>query len=158
MHRDTPRHIRYATGYIGLNLLAEAAHELEAIAVDDRHAPPVLAVALELHMAAKDWESAGRIGQTLARNTPENENAWISWAYALRELQRIEEARDVLLEAEPLHGKTSSVLHYNLACYYCLLGDLPTARQCLNQACKLQPGCRKEAREDPDLEAIWPEL
>ncbi len=51
---------------------------------------------------------------------PSDVNDWVHWAYALRELQRVEEARDVLLKAEPLNADKEPVIRYNLACYYSL--------------------------------------
>ncbi len=154
VHKDTPRRLRYASGYIELSMFNEASDELEAIVAEDRFAPPVLAVRLELHMAAGHWETVVGIGRDLAEKTPEQERAWICWAYALRELQRIDEARAVLLEAEPRHGQTSALLHYNLACYYCLLGEIATARSRLAQACKLEPKFKEAALQDRDLDGL----
>jgi Flp pilus assembly protein TadD len=94
----------------------------------------------------------------LARQAPGQERAWICWAYALRELQRTAEARDVLLQAEPQHGAKCAVLHYNLGCYYCLLGDRATARKRLKRAFALEPEFKRHALEDRDLEAMWDEL
>ncbi len=158
MHNDTPRHLRYASGYIALNLLNEASDELEAIAFEDRLAAPVLGVRVELHMAAKHWDMVVGIARELTRQTPDHERGWICWAYALRELNRVQEALDVLLEAEPLHGEKVAVLHYNLACYYCLLGNLEAARERLRRACQMHEPLKKDALEDPDLEAICGEV
>lgn len=151
IYKDTSRRLRYASGYIELGMINDASDELEAIRAEDRFAVPVLVVRLELHMAANHWETVVGLGRELAQQSPKHERAWICWAYALRELQRVDEARAVLLEAEPLHGRTSALLHYNLACYYCLLGEQATARQRLAQACKLAPGFKEDARHDPDL-------
>ncbi|MFM8336403.1 MAG: TPR end-of-group domain-containing protein, partial [Opitutaceae bacterium] len=79
---------------------------------------------------------------------------WIHWAYALRELGRIEQALAVLQEAEPLHPKVG-VIHFNLACYHCLLGDLPAAKRRLERACRIKPDWKKTALEDPDLKGLW---
>lgn len=157
MQRNTLRRLRYATGYIDLGLMDDASDELEKVAFEDRFVPEVLQVRLELHMAAEHWETVIGIGWQVTQQTPDNERGWICWAYSLRELERIEEARDVLLKAEPIHGTTSALLHYNLACYYCLLGELSTARQCLARACKINPGYKSDALDDPDLGAIWGE-
>lgn len=139
-------------------MLNDAADELERVAFEDRLVPEVVGVRLELAMAAKHWDIAAGVGRELARSRPANEQAWISWAFALRELNRIEEARDVLLEAEPLHGATCALLHYNLACYFCLLGDLATARERLARSCKMEKKLKADALEDRDLEALWTTL
>ena len=84
-----------------------------------------------------------------------SESGWIGWAYALRELNRVEEARAVLLDAEKYHGTNSAVLHYNLACYDALLGALKNARARLEKACRMDAQFKITAREDPDLVALW---
>lgn len=155
MHKDTARHLRYATGYLELGMFGDAASEFERIVEEDRVAPPVLDARLSLCLATKEWETATEIGRELTLLDPTMENGWIHWAYALRELGRVEEAQAVLLRAEALHGVTSSILHYNLACYFCLLGDLQAARKRLDRACKLEPRWKKDALKDPDLKALW---
>lgn len=69
------------------------------------------------------WLQVIGIGRELTRQTPDNEQGWISWAYALREL-----------------------------------GEFETARGCLQRACKMEPHWKKNALEDPDLEALWATL
>jgi hypothetical protein len=158
MQHDTPRRLRYASGYIELNLLNEASDELEAIASRTDSRRPCLPSDSNCtwRRSIGMRSSASRV--VLADSTPENERGWICWAYALRELHRIEEARDVLLLAEPLHGKTSAILHFNLGCYYCLLGNLDTARERVRRSCQMQEAFKKDALEDPDLETLWVEF
>ena len=74
---------------------------------------------------------------------------------ALREMKRVPEAKAVLLDAEPIHGKASGVLHYNLACYHCLLGELEETKTRLRRACQLSDEFKTCALEDPDLKALW---
>jgi tetratricopeptide (TPR) repeat protein len=158
VNKDTARRVRYATGYLQLGMFNDAAAELDAIILADRQAAEVVGVRIELGMERKEWELVIDLGSGLAERVPQSERAWICWAYALRELQRIEEARTVLLRAEPLHGQASAVLHYNLACYYCLLGELDPARQALATACAMHPDFERAAREDTDLKGLWEEL
>lgn len=153
--RNTHRRLQYASGYVALNLLNEAAEELEKIFWDDRLETPVLEVRMEVCFSAKQWDAVIGVAQELARRHPEKEQPWINWAYALREMNRVAEAKAVLLEAEATHGTTSAVLHYNLGCYDCLLGNLSAARDRLNRACKMEPRFKTEALDDPDLNAIW---
>ena len=155
MHKDTPRRVRYALGYTALGMLNEASDELEAVDFADRLSVPVLEAMLKLHFEAEHWETVVGVGRQLAQLTPENEEAWIYWAYALRELNRIEDAKAVLHEAEPLHGKRSGILHYNLACYLCLLGDVTGARERLSRACIMDKQWKAAALDDPELEQLW---
>jgi hypothetical protein len=43
---------------------------------------------------------------------------------------------------------------FNLACYYCLLGDDAKARERLRKACKMEKQWKTSALDDPDLKAI----
>ena len=153
-HRSTQRHVRYALGYIGLGMLKDAAAELESITAAEQLRSEVLSVRVDLHLEAKQWEKLVDVGGRLARAHPEIEHAWIGWAYALRELNRIADARTVLLDAESHHGKTSAVLHYNLACYDSLLGALSSARTRLATACRMDERFEEEGKQDPDLKPL----
>ena len=146
--------VRFVEGYLGLGLLRQATAELRAIAAPDRKLPAVLAAKADVHLEAKDWDRLITTGRELARRHPGTPQGWIHWAYALRELGRIDQALAVLREAEPLHPKVG-VIHFNLACYHCLLGDLPAAKRRLERACRIKPDWKKTALEDPDLKELW---
>jgi len=154
----TRRHLEYATGFIGLGMFADAERELKAVAEADRSSPAVLTIWIDLHMHAKQWKNVIEVSRQMVRQDPTDDKGWISWAFALRELNRFEEARDLLLKAMPLHGKTCDVLHYNLACYECLLGNLPEAKRHLKTAVRKDKQWKTEGMDDPDLEALWPEI
>jgi len=154
----THRHLKYASGFLQLGMLRDAVRELRAIARADRDSPEVLGMRIDLHMHARQWKQVITAARKLARATPGDDKGWISWAFALRELDRVGEAREVLIKALPLHGKTCDVLHYNLACYECLLGNLPAARLYLTVAAKKDPQWKEEARGDPDLRTLREEI
>ena len=151
---STRRHLQYASGHIDLGMFKEATAELKAIALSDQSLPAVVSVRIDLHMHAKQWSQVIKFSQELTTLTPKDDKGWISHAFALRELERIEEAQAVLLEAEPLVGKKCGLLHYNLACYACLLGNKPEAKRRLTTAFKIDKVWKQEALEDPDLKAI----
>lgn len=154
----TARRIRHANGYIGLGMTSEASDELESIEGEDRLSLEVMIVRSELYMQAKNWDLLVAVAREVVRCNPDSEKGWIDWAYALRELNRVKEAKAVLLEAEPRHGKSCGGLHYSLACYHCLLGELPEARERLRTACKMDKQWKAAALDDPDIEAIWGEV
>lgn len=137
-----------------LGMLADAARELAGIPREDDADRDVLEARLDLATQRRSWKTAVRLGEQLATRYPEIEAGWIGWAYALRELQQVEEARAVLLEAEPRHGKKSALLHFNLACYYALLGEPDNARERLERACKLDVRFKDDALTDPDLASL----
>ncbi len=152
---SSARHLQYAQGYLELGLIKEAAEEIEEIAGAELLSLDVLRFRIDLHMAAKQWDILVGVAKAVCAVAPGDANAWVHWAYALRELQQIEEARDVLLQAEPLHAEANPVIHYNLACYYALLGDLEEAKRRLAMACTLDEEWNKTARADPDLKSLW---
>jgi tetratricopeptide (TPR) repeat protein len=154
LSRETRKRVEYALGYIGLGMFEAARDELGEIPKPEQAAAIVQSVRVDLHLAAKQWKKAVSVARGLASDHPEVENAWIGWAYALRELNLINEAREVLLKAEPLHGKTSAVLHYNLACYDSLLGALKSAQARLKRAVRMDEQFKLAATEDPDLVAL----
>ena len=151
----TRRHLDYASGYIALGMFDDAANELEEVCFDDRLKPEVLRVRVELYHEAKEWDQLLAVAKGLAQASPDEEQGWISWAYALRELQRVSEAQEVLLKAESVYGQSSATLYYNLACYACLLGDIEEAKSRLSTACKMDADFKTSALDDPDLSAIW---
>ena len=154
----TARRVQYARGFMELGMLVEAARELEAVEGAARIDAPVMELQVDLHMAAKHWDLVVALAEELTARHPAESSGWISRAFALRELGRIREAKEVLLQAEPEHGRTCSVLHYNLACYHCLLGEMKPARARLARACKMEKTWKQEARSDPDLKALWKDL
>ena len=151
---STLRHLQYASGHIELGMFQEAATELDAIKQSDQRLPAVISVRIDLHMHAKQWDRVITFSHELSRLTPDDDKGWVSHAFALRELERIEEAQSVLLAAEPHLKKPCGLLHYNLACYACLLGNKPEAKRRLLTAFKLDKVWKQEALDDPDLKAI----
>lgn len=155
---STTRRLEFASGYLALGMIIDASNELESIEGEDRLLPEVLTLRCDLYTQAKYWDLLLAVGRQLAWKDPKKPVGWISWGFALRELGRVEEARGVLLEAEPLHGAGCSLLHYNLACYYCLLGDHVEARKRVARACRMESSWKATALEDADLAAMWEDI
>ena len=145
---STRRRLEYASGYIGLGMHQDAAAELGLI---ERNSSEVLRHWVMLYHETKEWVALIKVAEALAGTDPDEEQGWVSWAYALRELDRVKEAQKVLLKAEVLHGESCAVLHYNLACYACLLGDQMDAKRRLATAIKMDAEFKNSALEDPDL-------
>jgi tetratricopeptide (TPR) repeat protein len=153
--KATAQRLRYADGYLALDMLTDASNELELIEGEDRLSNEVLILRSDLYMRAKQWDLLEAMARELTQRDPSYEKGWIDRAYALREMERVPAAKAVLLEAEPIHGKESGVLHFNLACYHCLLGELEETKTRLRRACQLDEELKIGALEDPDLEALW---
>ena len=148
---STRRRLEYASGYIGLGMHQDAAAELGLIEREERDSSEVLRHWVMLYHETKEWVALIKVAEALAGTDPDEEQGWVSWAYALRELDRVKEAQEVLLKAEVLHGESCAVLYYNLACYACLLGDQIDAKRRLATAIKMDAEFKNSALEDPDL-------
>jgi tetratricopeptide (TPR) repeat protein len=153
------RHLDAAEGWLELGNWLEANEELEQITPAMRAHPFVLRVRWGIYAKAGKWEMAAEIGRAMAEMLPENSWGYIQWAFSLHELKRTKEARGVLL---PIADKFPDelMIPYNLACYCCRLGDRKQAIQWLERAIDLEGKneIRLAALQDPDLEAMWPDI
>jgi predicted Zn-dependent protease len=155
---STQRHLEYTQGYLMLGLVEEAAAELELIPDQDALSDNVLEVAIDVYSMQQRWNSAVTAAQEYARRNPDEPKGWISWAFALRRLKSIQEAEAVLLEGEKRVGNTCALIHYNLACYRCQLGDKSGAMERLTTACRMEPVWKQSALADPDLAPLKDEI
>ncbi len=107
----------------------------------------------------KQWTPALEAAASLVEIEPDDPEGWVHRSYALHELKRTLEARDLLLQVAKKFS-VSATIRYNLACYECQLGNLSEARTWLEKAFRL--GNRDQmtvaALADPDLKPLWPEL
>lgn len=154
----TSKLLSYAEGFIELGLLNDAANELEKVAFEDRLTPPVLFCRIKLYMAAKQWDMVEAMAKPLVTIPNVDAAVWVHWAYAVRRLRSVSEAKDILLKAEPIYGKTCGMLQFNLACYECVLGNITEARKRLRMACKLDKQFKALALDEPDLKGLRDEI
>lgn len=148
------RHLCAAQGFSELGMFLDATEELERIESDVRHLPEVLAVRLTIYEALKKWELMQAVAKSQVQNDPDNVQWWISLANATRRTESLEIAKVILLEAVRNHPKMA-LIHYNLACYECQLGDVSVGKQHLDRAFKLDPKLRIKALDDGDLAVLW---
>lgn len=146
-----------AQGYTELGMHLDANEELEKISPDVRHDPAVLEVRLHIYLQLEKWDLMQAVASHLAKHDPEQPQWAISWAYATRRAVSIEAAKQILLEALELHPD-ESILHFNLACYECQLGNMEAAKARLSKAITLDKQFRQLALEENDLEPLWASL
>ncbi len=154
---DDQRHLTAAEGYAALGMYLDANAELEQIDAEVRHVAEVLAVRLEIYRGLERWELMQTVAGRLAAHDPDSAQWSISLGYATRRAQSIEAAKLILLEAVERHPQ-EPILHYNVACYECQLGDIGVAKARLQHAFKLEPKCRLMALDDDDLAPLWDSL
>jgi tetratricopeptide (TPR) repeat protein len=151
------QHWQAATGYVELGMFLEADAELDKIDPFNRAAPEVLALRIGIYRRLEKWELMQEIARRLAEFQPDDIQWTLSLAYATRRANSIEAAKKVLLSAEPRFPKEAAI-RYNLACYFCQTGDIPSAKNYLKQAFEIDLSLRLAALEDEDLKALWGSL
>ena len=151
---DFNKHIKAAQGYLALGMPLEADAELDEIDPELRDYSGVLCYRLKVYRALEKWDLMQTVARTLTRREPGVPDWWVALANATRRLGSVENARSILLKVVEIQSNVA-ILHYNLACYECQLGNVEEAKSRLKQAFELEPRYRVKAPEDEDLEALW---
>ena len=152
-------HFNAALGWLELGNPTEAQLELDRLAPPHHEQPEVLTLQWQIHAARPDWESAVRTAQRLTQVAPDDAWGWVHLAFALHELKRTAEAWNIL---QPVATRFPHdfLIRYNLACYASQLNQLALAWDSLQDAMALggRDTIKQMAREDADLEPLWPRL
>ncbi len=153
------RLLNAAEGWLELGDWQSANDELEDIKPTLRAHPDVLKMRVAVYLAAKHWELALAVAETVVELLPGDLYGWIHRSFALHELKRTAEAQEKLKPAAKKFPKQHLVF-YNLACYACQLGELKEALRLLGNAIRLagQRDIRLMALADRDLEPLWQEI
>lgn len=144
------RHLSYASGYLGLGMIAEAAAELARVPDTEHRSLEYVALRIALLQEQKNWPALSAVAGELVRRVPTDAAAWITWAYATRRADSLLAAEKILLEAEQ-HHPLEPTIQFNLGCYACQRGDLAEARTRVKRAKQLDPKFENVAATDPDL-------
>ena len=164
MHNLEPPDTHYfmaAVGWMELGNLAEAKAELARVSAAQQEHPDVLELRWSLAAQEERWEEGLQAAQALLRCAPNKCTGWLHQAYALRRVPGggLQKAWEALLPAAAKFPK-ETIIHYNLACYACQMGQLDEARQRLKVATRL--GGKKKisamALADSDLQPLWEEI
>ncbi len=152
-------HLSAAEGWLELGNFHEALSELNLVSKAEQGRVDVLGLRWSISAQLKLWEECVGIATNILELAPKNVFGWIHRSYALHELKRTIEARDLLQPALKRFPKNETI-PYNLACYECQLGDLEAARDWLRRAMKLKKpeALKEQALEDQDLKPMWPEI
>jgi tetratricopeptide (TPR) repeat protein len=151
------QHWQAASGYAELGMFLEADAELDKIDPFNRAAPEVLATRVAIYRGLEKWELMQEIAKRLKEFEPDNVQWTISLAYATRRAYSTEIAMEILRSAEAKFPKEAAV-PYNLACYFCQLEDIETAKRYLKKAFEIDSNWRRAALEDQDLKPLWDSL
>jgi len=152
-------HLSAAEGWLELGNDREALIELNLIAQAEQGRLEVLGLRWSISAHLKRWDECVGLADSIIELAPKNVFGWIHRSYALHELKRTSEARDLLQPALKRFPKNETI-PYNLACYECQLGDVDAARDWLRRAMKLRNPAelKAQALEDLDLKPMWAEI
>ncbi|MBT3483510.1 MAG: tetratricopeptide repeat protein [Opitutales bacterium] len=78
----------------------------------------------------------------------------INYAHALKEMGKIEDAKEVASKALKRYLNNAS-LWFNLGCYCSLLGETKEASEHVKRAIQLDKTLQKASVEHPDLDNLW---
>ena len=151
---EIQRHLRAAIGFIELGMLEDAVSELESLPPEDRDRSSVLALRVEIYRTAGSWSLMEVAARELWKRHPEEPDYWTNLAWAVRRLDSVVAARDILLEAVE-RFPSDAMTHFNLGCYACQLGDIDQAKTRVRKAIKLDAKFKLLALDDADLEPLW---
>jgi len=150
-------HWERASGYFALEMYEEAERELRALPKKEPWGKNARMMLLGIQHEQGNWTLVQETGRGLRLEFPEEEDWWVSDAYATRRCESIESAREILLEGLVLHAE-SSIMRYNLACYACVLESLGECMDYLNEAVRMDDKYKLMAVEDDDLEKVRDDL
>lgn len=152
-------HWSAAEGWLELGNHREAELELNLISASEQERVEVMALRWSIEAQSKSWEKCTCVAARMIEIAPDHVFGWIHRSYALHELKRTKEARDLLFPAAELFPKNETI-PYNLACYECQLGNKDEARQWLKRATRLSDPAelKHQALADPDLEPLWTDI
>jgi hypothetical protein len=137
----------------------ESTDELAKVAPESRVHPDALETLWKALATGSKWEGLLSLTEAITKDAPERASGWIMKSLALRGLDRIQEAFDVLLPIANAFPPVPAIA-YDLACYACRLRRLDEAWQWLEKACQADGTERFQvlALSDLDLQPLWPRL
>jgi tetratricopeptide (TPR) repeat protein len=146
-----------AQGYLELGMVEEALAELAKVESEFLTDPDLIELRLHIMMQGERWNDALTAAEELLRLHQDALPAYIHGAFALHELGRTAEARNLLLKA-PSILRQDPTFHYNIGCYEAVLGNRDAALESLKQSFAMDKTFRDFAKHDPDLAQIVQEL
>jgi tetratricopeptide (TPR) repeat protein len=144
-----------AEGYLELGMLDDARQAYEQLATQTKQSVEGLTLLMEIYRAAGNTPELEAVAERLCIIDSDTVDRWIDLALVLSEEALLDNARELLLEAVDRFPDTALV-HFHLARFECILGNLLVAKEHLARSKKLCPVCRVLALTDEaDLLPIW---
>lgn len=151
-------HLQAAIGWLELENANESFLELDKISNANQQHPDVLELRWQTHAKKREWPHALDVSSLLVRQAPGRPSGWIHRSFALHEMDKTEEAHDLLLPALAIF-KENWIIPFNVACYLCQMDKKQEALEKLKLA--IERGgdeAMNTALKDPDLAPLLKEI
>jgi Flp pilus assembly protein TadD len=146
-------HLMAAEGYFELDMIGEAAFELDQIPPDAQSLSEVCALRLQVLIAAGDYERGEWVARNLVFKQPDEAFPWIGWAFCARRAISLEAAEQILEMAHTVHPD-NGIIVFNLACYASAAGRIADARVLFHRATELKSAAKYWIRENDPLRTL----
>lgn len=153
----TKTRLQYTNGYLELGMINEAAEEFDYIMGDDRMSLQVMRMRMKMYKQAEYWPALEAVSKYIAKLIPRKPEGWVNWSKALREQNKVEDARKVALNALERHPENAT-LRFSLGCYCSLLGEVDEAKEHVTKAVELDKSLQQASVDHPDLDNLWEEV
>ncbi len=107
----------------------------------------------EAYLAMCDYSPAIAELEAAADLDPENTRIWLALGWCHKRQGRLDLAIQALNEAMEADD-SEAIVHYNLACYWSLAGNLERALKYLERAIDIDPNYRDGVAAEPDFDPI----
>lgn len=145
--------LTYANGYRELGMLDDALRELDSLEAELVLRPPALQMRLAILMEAGRWREALQPANLLAATSSSDSGHLVNLAFVTRRADSLQAAQTILESAARIFPE-DAIIHYNLGCYACCLGDLETAKRRLKRAFAIDASFLASGRDDEDLATL----
>lgn len=161
--------LRQAAGYIELaellvdadrptpasakRLLDRALEAIDELPEPTRSMPDAKLLEAEALRAMGQWEEAIHPFELVAETEPSRLEAWLGLGWCFKRLGRLSKAIDVL-SSGLVSSPDQPILHYNLACYLSLNGNVQGAIEHLTKAISIDRRFRDLTQIEPDFDPI----
>lgn len=166
-------HLSAGQGWLELGNHLEAREELRNLNPVLHSHPDVLELQWGICFAEKNWNACFDVGSALVQSAPKRAHGWRHRSVSLHQMKRSREAYDLLFPALEMFPKDWTI-HYDMACYACVLRNLEEAWARLEKAFELgklinyrrfrslalaeAQSIKQMALGDPDLESLWSKI
>lgn len=161
--------LREAEGYLDLLMLFADSWEPQP-AIRDRLARRAISVlrrldphdrehAHALYLQGQAWRAMERYEEAIeplrrsADQQPENIHVWMALGWCYKRLARLDLAIEALETALAVDAR-EALIHYNLACYWSLSGNVEQAVSYLSRALDMDPGYRDLIDKERDFDPV----